>query len=70
MKSSRQISQCNVAVNIVNTIPRLHYIKELTLNQPESRLENGPPTSQMSFLTTCYSKTSLLESSLLELNYF
>lgn len=61
---------CNVAVKIVNAIPRLHYMKELTLNQPESRLENGSPTSQMSFLTTCYSKTSLLESLLLELNYF
>lgn len=68
MKSSRQLSQCNVAVEIVNAIPRLHYTEELTLNQPESRLENESPISQMSSLSTRYSKTSLLESSLLELN--
>lgn len=70
MKSSRQISQFNVAVKTVNAIPRLHYTKELTLNQPESKLENVSPTSQISFLTTYYSKTGLLESLLLELNYF
>jgi len=70
MKSSRQISQCNVAVKTANAVPRLHYTKKLTLNHPESRLESGSPASQMSFLTTCYSKTSLLESLLLELNYF